>query len=331
MNFPAHEAVIIASMRNYMIHPHVSVCPSVLNFRPVTADALPRIAELLRRSASRSCDYTVGGIFMWTDWFNYRYCIVDDTLFIEGSMADAPAHTAYSLPVGNMETGRAVDLLRIHSRICGRPLRFSAIPEDSLHLFADIPGCRISEMAGWGDYIYDINVLITLAGNPLKRKRNHVNRFIADNPAWSLEAMTDGNVREAMDLLWRIDAIMPSDSLMASVERRETYRVLEMWPLLSRWFTGAILRDGDGRTVAFTVGEILGDTLFVHIEKADHSVPGAGEMINHAFAASVAGTNPEVLYVNREDDSGDPSLRASKLSWRPRRILPKFNVEFPPA
>lgn len=316
-------------MRNYLIKPLARPGESALRFRPVSADALPRIAALLHGSPGRACDYTVGGIFMWADYLNYRYCIAADTLFIEGSVPERPSVTVYALPVGAMAPEAAVDLLRGHCRSLNRPLRFSVIPEDRLHAFACIPGARVSELAGWGDYIYDIRALVTLAGNAMKKKRNHVNRFLADNPRWTLDALTADNAREAMDFLWRIDVIRPADSLMAQVERRETYRVLEQWKVLSPYFHGAILRDDFGRPVAFTVGEIIGDTLFVHIEKMDHGAPGAGEMVNHAFASSMAGRYPQLRYVNREDDSCDSSLRAAKLSWHPERILPKFSVDFP--
>ena len=36
-----------------------------LRFRPITPDVLPLINSLLQTCLSRTCDYTVGGIFMW--------------------------------------------------------------------------------------------------------------------------------------------------------------------------------------------------------------------------------------------------------------------------
>ena len=47
-------------------------------------DDIDAISRFLIHSKSRTCDYTVGGIYMWVHYFSYRYCIYRDTLFIEG-------------------------------------------------------------------------------------------------------------------------------------------------------------------------------------------------------------------------------------------------------
>ena len=59
---------------------------------------------------------------------------------------------------------RAVELLRD----CGSPLRFSAIPEDRLHLFAATAPRSVQDLGrDWSDYIYPISALATLSGNRL--------------------------------------------------------------------------------------------------------------------------------------------------------------------
>ncbi|MDE6611839.1 MAG: phosphatidylglycerol lysyltransferase domain-containing protein, partial [Muribaculaceae bacterium] len=89
---------------------------------------------------------------------------------------------------------------------------------------------------------------------------------------------------------------------------------------------GAMLRDGSGEIVAFTAGEIIGDTLVLHIEKMRHSVAGAGETINQLFAGRMLERHPGLLYINREDDAGDPGLRYAKESYHPAFKLRKYNV-----
>ena len=59
-----------------------SQCP--LQFRRLTRESLPLVEPYLQRSGSLSCDYSVGGIYMWIDYFKYHYCICSDTLFIKG-------------------------------------------------------------------------------------------------------------------------------------------------------------------------------------------------------------------------------------------------------
>jgi hypothetical protein len=79
----------------------------------------------------------------------------------------------------------------------------------------------------------------------------------------------------------------------------------------------------NSKIVAFAMGELVGDTLWEHIEKADFSVRGAYQMIASGFARCFA---DKVKYVNREDDAGDEGLRKSKLSYQPIRLEEKFSV-----
>lgn len=57
---------------------------SPLEFKRITLDDMCAISRFLTHSKSRTCDYTVGGIYMWVHYFNYSYCIYRNTLFIQG-------------------------------------------------------------------------------------------------------------------------------------------------------------------------------------------------------------------------------------------------------
>ena len=74
----------------------------------------------------------------------------------------------------------------------------------------------------------------------------------------------------------------------------------------------------------FSLGEIIGDTLFTHIEKADRDYEGCYQMLVAQFAQQFAGES--VAFINREDDTGDLGLRTSKLSYHPVALLEKYTV-----
>ena len=86
---------------------------------------------------------------------------------------------------------------------------------------------------------------------------------------------------------------------------------------------GGVLRV-DGGVVGFSLGEIVGDTLFTHIEKADRDYEGCYQMLVAQFAQRFAGGT--AAFINREDDAGDLGLRASKLRYQPVALLEKFIV-----
>ena len=80
----------------------------------------------------------------------------------------------------------------------------------------------------------------------------------------------------------------------------------------------------EDQIVGFSVGEIVYDTLIVHIEKGDTDYEGVYQVLSNEFAKRFV--TPEVKYINREDDSGDSNLRTSKLSYHPLKILEKFTI-----
>ena len=84
---------------------------------------------------------------------------------------------------------------------------------------------------------------------------------------------------------------------------------------------GGLLRL-DGNVIAFTFGSKASDDMFVvQIEKADHNIDGAYQMINQQF---VQRNCTEVKYVNREEDLGLEGLRKAKRSYRPEMMGVKY-------
>ena len=78
------------------------------------------------------------------------------------------------------------------------------------------------------------------------------------------------------------------------------------------------------KVVAFTFGERLNsDTAVIHIEKADPNVRGIYAAINQNF---VAHEWADMIYINREEDMGIEGLRKAKESYKPVKLIEKFNA-----
>lgn len=295
-----------------------------LHFRPVTLDDIGTITAFIQREKSRSCDYSIGGIYMWIDFFNYEFCVVRDTLFIKGLSEDESRRPSFAVPIGAMPPEESVELVRRYCEANNQPVLFSAVPDDKLEAITALGAKEITPLDDWADYIYASEDLATLTGKRYNKKRNHVNRFMAENPGYTLDALEGETLEQTRDFFSRLEA--DSDSLMAEYERAQCADVLRNF---NRYpFEGAALRDNNGEIVAFTVGEIVGDTLILHIEKMRHDVAGAGETINKLFAARMLRHYPGIKFINREDDAGDPGLRYAKLSYHPHHLITKSNVLF---
>ena len=316
-------------MSQLSVSPSYPLSPSRLAFQPISAQDIPLINSLLQGAYSRTCDYTVGGIMMWVDFFGYEFCVADGTLFIKGRTENNRSETAFMLPIGALPTAEAVSRIIDYCIAEGLTPVFSAVPEDRMDVLLDAlaefgQDVTVEHLDDWFDYIYDIHALASFSGKHLSKKRNHFNQFVNSNPGWRFETLTPDNLPEVKEFFSRLDG---GDDEMSEIARNEYDQCRVVLDNYSDFpFEGAVLRGSDGSVAAFAVGEVVGDTLFVHIEKINHSVDGAGAAVCRLFAAYMLMRHPALRFVNREEDCGDPGLRNAKEQYHPHALLRKYNV-----
>ncbi len=296
---------------------------TTIEFKAVDIDSIPEILPILHKARSRTCDYTVAGLLMWSDYFKYEYAVLENTLFIKGTMEDNLSKPAFSMPIGEMPLCRAVELIREYCREHNLPLNFSAVPEDCINDFYCLGPCQIEELTDWADYVYRADDLVNLSGNKYNKKRNHIHRFASEHPDYTFEPLSPLNINAVRDFFMKMATEGDIDGSTASEERFQVFKVLENYERYP--FEGAVLSTKKEGVVAFTIGEVIGDTLFVHIEKMSHNVNGAGETINRLFAEAMKQSHG-IIYVNREEDVGDEGLRKAKMSYHPFMMLKKYNL-----
>lgn len=295
-------------------------------FKPVTSESMKEIWPILKLEKGRTTDFSYAGILMWVDYFKYEYVIYDDTLFIKGVVESDLSVPAFSLPVGKLSLKDSVELLKEYCDTHNLDLEFSAVPEYTLAEMKELNPKRIEPLADWGDYLYNAQPLSTLVGKKMSKKRNHVNQFIRTYPEWRAEIMTSVNADDAMNFMDVFD-LEGDTTEMAKAERELSRRLISLLKAGDKNLEGMILYV-DGKVAAYTIGDVKGDTLFVHVEKATRSVNSSYEMINYIFAKAMTEKHPEIQFINREDDSGDLGLRMAKESYHPVEILKKYNIVF---
>jgi hypothetical protein len=65
----------------------------------------------------------------------------------------------------------------------------------------------------------------------------------------------------------------------------------------------------------------------VHFEKALEEYKGVYQYINQRFALSLP---EDLVYINREQDLGDPGLRQAKMTYRPCSFVKKYTARIAP-
>ena len=290
----------------------------IMQFKRLTLSEIPLVQPYFRQMKSRTCDFTVGGMFMWRNYYKMEYAM-DGEIFYS-RLHDQDGQVYYNLPLGG---DVAVGIQVLKGQTEGGPLRFCTVPECYLEEFQAIcPGCAVSEQTDFADYLYQASDLAQLAGKRYSGQRNQISQFKRGVEGWSFEPLTAGNVG-AVEAFFTQTYL--SGAGAGATEREENDRVLEVLQNLDRYgMVGGVLT-ADGAIVGFSLGEIVNDTLFTHIEKADRSCKGAYQMLVNQFAAAYTGG--DVTCINREEDMGDPGLRRAKQAYHPMELLKKYVVE----
>ena len=290
----------------------------MLTYFPVDAQSIPLLKPYFDLQTSRSCDYTIGVIYMWRSFFHTEYAIENDTLYLR--MRDEEGRIFHLLPIGKEDPAAALKRL---CPGCDCAMRFSAVTEDQLSSLYAAFGQpdELAEERRWADYIYEKDKLATYAGKKLAGQRNHVNRFLKENEGYAYEPITPVNIGEARAFLLAHRDAQPKADPVAFKEYDYTLDTLDHFDALN--YTGAMLKLPNGNCAGMCLGETVGDTLYVHVEKALRSIPGSGQLLCREFAAHAPG---HIKYINREDDMGDEGLRYAKMSLHPAILLMKHTV-----
>ena len=154
----------------------------MLHFKTVTMEDRPWIHELLYNAGRKGCEYSFANLFFWLSHHS-RVAQVGDYLCIRTCYG---GKCSYFYPAGQGDVHPVLEQLRQDAESIGAPfLLRSVTEEDRAELERLYPNrFDFTPLRDAFDYTYPIEKLTTLAGKKLQAKRNHINRFIADNPDW---------------------------------------------------------------------------------------------------------------------------------------------------
>jgi hypothetical protein len=243
-------------------------------------------------------------------------------LYIIGNSAKNYADKSFAVPVGYGDFKGSVLLLWDYCIKNNIPLSFSAVPKEAVPALKSVFRINVERLENWSDYLYNSSDLSTYKGRKYNRKRNHVNKFMKNYPDFEYERITPGNIIAVKEFFSLFQNYVSKNNDIFRNEEKMVKVVLNNYSAFG--FVGGVLKVG-GKVVAFTIGEVVNDTLFIHIEKASREYAGIYETLSLLFARDL--TDKNIEYINREEDVGDEGLRKSKMSYNPIALLDKYNVE----
>ncbi len=308
----------------------------MINFKRPTLEDRANYEPLLQACGFRSCEYSFTNLLTWAEAYDEGIAQVDGFAVVWIGM-----NGSYLWPSGRGDRKALLETLRQDSRERGVPFTLAGLTaEQCQELEALYPGqFRFTNQEDAADYCYTVEKLSTLSGKKLHSKRNHIHRFEERYPNWHTELLGEANLADCVKIAqdWAEEERKAGTGAWGSRHGNQAL-ALAFQHRDALGLDGIVLYDGGGadeagqptpdRAVAFCMGHSLGgDTYDVLFEKAYGQIQGAYSMINRAFARWVGERYPQIVYMNREDDMGEPNLRKAKRSYYPDLMVEKWKAQ----
>lgn len=294
-----------------------------MEFIKITPHNILGLEKYLKKQPYRLSNLTLGSILNWRNYFNYEYTILDETLVIKGNKDDGVVD--FLFPTGK---NPRLALKTIEEYCFSNKIDFilRQVPEEALEMLKNDYDVKIKLSTNWFDYIYETEKLSTLSGKKLAAKRNHVNNFKKLYPSYEFKVVIEEDIPRLLEFMETFQQVQKSEEQIEFARYEEEMAKDAIRNIFLNHQIGGYV-EVDGNIIAYTIGEILLDTLYVHIEKANREYHGSYAIINQEYAKYIFSLYPEIIYVNREEDVGDLGLRKAKQSYYPVMLLQKYTVK----
>lgn len=290
-----------------------------MEFKKLEFGDLELIRAYYVKYTNKTCDRTIGGSFMWRDYFHTMYALVEETLVMK---CKKDGETVFCFPMGE-KTDEALTAVEQYCEKEGLAPEFVSLSAEEMeYLRKRYPNATITENRDWSDYLYLTSDHANFMGRKFTTQRNHINKFLKKYENWELKLIDDNTLPDVKAFYSDYEARFAKSDVTAVEEQEKTNEVLNQYKAYG--FVGYALYV-ENKVVGFAIGEIVGDVMFIHVEKADKDMEGVNTMLVMQFAKQFEG---KVTYLNREEDVGDMGLRYSKTKYRPIDMVYKYEVNF---
>ncbi|MDY5564473.1 MAG: phosphatidylglycerol lysyltransferase domain-containing protein [Candidatus Limivicinus sp.] len=297
----------------------------MLEFKNLTLEDKAWVDQLVMFENSPSAGFNFGNIYLWNENHEQLVARAGGRMVSKLRRGD---QTAFVFPIGRGPLAPAVEAIREFAAAQGVPLVLRGLTEKHVAQLEEAypGGFAYTENETCADYMYLAEKLATYSGKALHGKKNHCNRFEAEND-WDFVPLTRELIPDCLDMLdnWMEDNAQRLESSI-SREYDALLRAFAAYEKLG--FEGGVLRI-QGKIVGFSLGEFTSPDCFdVHFEKADGSINGAYPMVCRELTRQLMAAHPQLKYMNREEDMGLESLRRSKQSYKPEFMVRKFTARW---
>ena len=293
----------------------------MLNFHKPSVQDYDWIHEILYPADLPGADNTFHNMYFWECYYGE---VAKLGGFVTQRLSQGGVST-YLFPAGKGDVQAALEQLMQDAKTRGEKFCLRGVTDDKKALLEQLfPGkFTFTAYRDSFDYIYTVEELTELHGKKLQAKRNHCNRFEQDHPNFETRVVTMENIALCREMVQKWYEVHEWNEQIEQ-EKTAISRAFDCFDKTN--MDGLMLLDG-GEVIAFSMGARMNEEYYdVCFEKAYSAINGAYAMINREFSRMIAQKYPDVQFLNREDDMGEPGLRKAKESYQPTLLLEKFNA-----
>ncbi len=297
--------------------------PQFPQFKAIGIEDRDAVESRLARYGPETSELNFTNMFIWRSHYGFEWSVWRDWLLVIGTNSGNGVHALPPVgPASRVEVSRMLlEWLRQERKI-DEP----RIDRADARLVAEVEGdgaFTVEPVRDHFDYVYRTEDLIALSGKAYRAKRNHLNYLLrAYGGSMAYEPIREEHVEACREVAGNwcslqrceedLNLVGEWDAIQEALGNLRLLRV-----------KGAVITI-NGKVEAFTLGERLnGETAVVHLEKANTEIRGLYAAINQQFCEKAW---PDVPFINREQDLGDPGLREAKLSYNPDRMIEKYRI-----
>lgn len=295
---------------------------------PITIEERPILEEYLNGFEYGTSGLSFTSLYMWRNINNFSWQIIGDYMCIAGlSHLELDKKEPFLFPpltrTGTYDPKSLNETIKEARRIFESKGYVFSIRLAPFHMLDILEKACPGEFRFFDDrpnydYVYRTQDLIELKGREYHSKKNHLNYFL-NHYKYEYVPLTSAMAEQAMQFIREFNERknLPEHEMeLLKMEERamiDVFRNLEAVGYLA----AAIVIDGKIEALSIG-GRINGNTVTVHVEKANTAFRGLYQLINNEFCRHVASN---VKYINREEDMGIPGLRKAKLSYKPVKLM----------
>jgi len=282
-------------------------------------------AGLLKRNRPMICEFSLINNKLWSFTENPYFLKIKDYLFIVSFPFDNPNHGVVlpykNIPLEVMDIYilfiKKININRIKLQTNITDLPRSLLEKINEINFSSKHPLEIIEDRDNFDYLYRVSDFACYPGRKYSKKRNRLKKFIKNYPNFTILPYDSSYKSEVLEFAKHINKRLDVSYIYGELPLKIG--------LDSNLLSGFIVKVAE-KIVGLVLYSILNEkTVLVHFELINTNYDGVAQFINNYMAKTFQG---KYLFINREQDLGISGLRKSKLSYKPYRLLKKYDIVF---